>query len=169
MSVYNGNMPKEEGDAVNRNPRVFDRLQLEWDGQIRGPALPRGRKWCKRTKEWWQMWRTSPQSMVMTDSDWEAMLEAALLHNMLWTVKVTVDRNGVATEVPLSPSEMSTISAELRRKVAAYGATYEDRAKLRMTVTSPYDEQESERQIQRDAKKIVDYGERLNKAAAEQK
>lgn len=169
-----GPIPKDDGEAVHRNPRVHERMNLEWDGVIRGPELPRvsGVRWCARTRKWWHMWRTSPQSMIMVDTDWEVMLEAALLHNTLWSNKATrmvrVGNNWEMKEVMLSPADRAALSAELRRKLAPYGSTYEDRAKLRLSVKSPADERSEEQVIQTEAKKAVSYMERLALEAAEQ-
>lgn len=170
--MHNLPSPKPDGEAVNRNPRVHERMHLEWDGEVRGPDLPivKGNRWCRRTKKWWEMWRRSPQSMIMTDSDWEVMLEAALIHNIFWTGKKTVrEKVGAVwttTTTLLTPSERASLSAELRRKLSAYGNTYEDRAKLRISIKSPQTDVTEEKQIQKDAAKAVGYAERLAQEAA---
>lgn len=80
------------------------------DGLLRGPELPEG-EWNARTLIWWDTWRQSAQATRFVDTDWEALLESALLHTRLW--------NG----------EMS-VAPELRLRVAKFGYTLEDRQKL---------------------------------------
>lgn len=84
------------------------------DGTLRGPDLPEG-DWHPRTLAWWQTWRTSAQSRQFIPTDWDALSEAALLHTRMW--------NG---EVSVAP--------ELRLRVAKFGATLEDRQKLKLSI-----------------------------------
>ena len=84
------------------------------DGVVRGPDLPEG-DWHQRTLAWWQTWRTSAQSRQFIPTDWDALSEAALLHTRMW--------NG---EVSVAP--------ELRLRVAKFGATLEDRLKLKLSI-----------------------------------
>jgi hypothetical protein len=59
------------------------------------------------------MWKASPQAEHFSSTDWDFLLDTAILHARLW--------NGEATAAP-----------ELRLRVAKFGATPEDRARLRM-------------------------------------
>lgn len=153
-------------DPVRRNAPTFDKTYVAWDGEVRGPDLPELRMedeygesfyfiWPERTREWWAGWRTSPQAMVMYDSDWEHMLETALLHARFWggTAKTT---------------EMVSLAGEIRRRVASFGSTFEDRLKLRIVMHVP-DETEDDAKIKDAAEKAVNYMERLNRAAVEVK
>ena len=88
------------------------------DGQTRGPDLPDGFNWPEQTQKWWETWRNSPQSQALTDTDWDFLLDTALLHAELWA------GNG-------------SVAAELRLRVAKFGATPEDRMRLRMQITEP--------------------------------
>lgn len=127
--VIKGRLPKEPEDRVRRNAPRFSAESAVWDGVRRGPDLPdlgRVWNWCKRTQEWWETWRCSPQSMLMTDTDWEWMLETALIHDMLWNGRKEV--GGVT---------VTQLAAELRRRVQAFGASYEDRKKLGMSIETP--------------------------------
>jgi hypothetical protein len=76
---------KEDDERLRRNAPIYDRVQVTWDGITRGPELPAKHRWCERTLAWWQTWRTCPQSMVMTPTDWEAMLVTALVHDAIWS------------------------------------------------------------------------------------
>ncbi len=60
------------------------------------------------------MWRDSPLSSEFTASDWSFLADTALLHARLWMGQTTV-------------------APELRLRVAKFGATPEDRARLRIT------------------------------------
>lgn len=70
--------------------------------------------WPTRTVEWWAMWRDSPLAAEFTATDWSELLDTALLHAQFWNGKMS-------------------LAAELRLRVAKFGATPEDRARLRIT------------------------------------
>jgi hypothetical protein len=78
------------------------------------PALPDDIEWHPRTRAWWDMWREAPQAEHFMASDWDFLLDTAVLHDAFW-------RKG-----------QWTLAAEVRLRVAKYGATPEDRARLRM-------------------------------------
>lgn len=78
------------------------------------PPLPDGCDWPSETVEWWEMWGNSPQAEHFGSTDWAFLLDTALLHARLW-------RDGDIRVLP-----------ELRIRVAKFGATPEDRARLRM-------------------------------------
>lgn len=88
--------------------------KLTADGGLRGPDLPDG-TWHPRTLEWWDTWRRSAQAQAMTPTDWDSLMETALLHTELW-------------------SGDTKVAAELRLRVAKFGATIEDRMRLKMQV-----------------------------------
>ena len=87
---------------------TFD-VQIEVDGEL----VSRRFAWPERTREWWQMWADSPLSNDFTSTDWSELLDTALLHARFW--------NGDHKVAP-----------ELRLRVAKFGATPEDRARLRI-------------------------------------
>lgn len=96
---------------ANRDPVPATILRFEHGEQ---PALPGGASnWPKRTLDWWSVWGNSPQAELFTATDWEFLLETALLHAKFWA------------------GDMS-VAAELRLRVSKFGATPEDRARLRM-------------------------------------
>ncbi|DAZ90140.1 Bacteriophage protein [Mycobacteroides abscessus subsp. bolletii] len=86
----------------------FD-LEVTVDGEIKAQRF----KWPPRTVEWWQMWKDSPLSTEFTSTDWSELLDTAVLHARYWSGDVKV-------------------AAELRLRVAKFGATPEDRARLRI-------------------------------------
>ena len=84
------------------------------DAVLRGPELPDG-AWHSRTVAWWQTWRESAQAQMFTATDWDFLLDTALLHSNLWSGKASV-------------------AGELRLRAAKFGATPEDRLRLKLQV-----------------------------------
>lgn len=110
-----GPAPKDPAKRRRRNAAPVPTTVVVDDGQVRGPDLPEGHDWPEQTRIWWETWRSSPQAQMMTDTDWSFLLDTALLHAELWS------GNGA-------------VASELRLRVAKFGATPEDRARLRMQV-----------------------------------
>lgn len=95
--------------------REAEQTVVQHDDEVRGPDLPDEFAWCSRTRQWWDLWRRSPQAQAFIDTDWDFLLDTAMLHHEFW-------------------SGNASVAAELRLRVAKYGATPEDRARLRMQV-----------------------------------
>jgi hypothetical protein len=70
--------------------------------------------WPARTLQWWQMWADSPLSAEFTATDWSELMDTALIHARFWGGQLS-------------------LAGELRLRVAKFGATPEDRARLRIT------------------------------------
>lgn len=83
-------------------------FEIEHDGELTEFV------WPARTREWWSMWRDSPLSAEFTATDWSELLDTAVIHARFWRGDVKM-------------------AAELRLRVAKFGATPEDRARLRIT------------------------------------
>lgn len=92
-------------------------FEIEVDGE------PVSFSWPTRTQQWWQMWADSPLSAEFTSTDWSELLDTSLLHARLWRGD-------------------HKVAGELRLRVAKFGATPEDRARLRITFAQA-DEAES--------------------------
>lgn len=100
----------------------------------RAPELPdlglddKGEKqeWHARTAAWWSMWARSAQADTFTETDWSFLLDTALMHHAMWA------------------KGHWTLAAEVRLRVAKFGATPEDRARLRM-VFADADEKDEKR------------------------
>lgn len=152
-----GNGPAPKEDPVRRNAPTVPMTELEAQEAVYGPELPEGISWHKRTVEWYEAWRRSPQAIVMVDSDWESMIETAVIHTKFWRT---------AADFTATPASLTNLSAELRRRMAQFGATYEDRLRLRMVIKSPQTQQTEEEEIARAAADAVDYAQRLAEAAA---
>ena len=100
--------------------RGFDLPELEDDPET---GEPRG--WPALTRRWWARWRKSPQSQTFAETDWDFLLETALIHRafVLGDLKQ---------------------AAELRLRVAKFGATPEDRMRLRLQITPPAEQAKAE-------------------------
>lgn len=96
---------------TNSDPTPSTTLRFERAEQ---PELPEGFEWHPRTVQWWEMWRDSPQAEHFMATDWDFLLDTALMHTAMWA------------------KSQWTLAAEVRLRVAKYGATPEDRARLRM-------------------------------------
>ena len=107
---------RDEAAVVKVNPddlvRGFDLPDLDPDEQ----GAPR--TWPTMTRRWWTRWRKSPQAQTFTETDWDFLLETALIHRafILGDLKQ---------------------AAELRLRVSKYGATPEDRMRLRLQIATP--------------------------------
>lgn len=104
-------------DARRRNAPA-KLTSVSADGAVHGPELPDTHEWPDATSKWWQTWRTCAQATTFTDTDWSFLLDTAVLHAEFWLG----DRS---------------VAAELRLRAAKFGATPEDRARLKMEVGSP--------------------------------
>lgn len=115
--------------AVRKRRRNIDphpHRTLEADNRVRGPRLPdadgllsEGEDWHPRTRAWWETWRRSAQARELTGTDWDFLLDTALMHHTMWAKK------------------RWEFAAELRLRAAKFGATPEDRLRLRLTIEAP--------------------------------
>lgn len=116
---------------TDQRRRQAETTVVEADGELRGPELPDGRlgwvngermsvDWPQATVDWWETWRSSPMTKTWTTTDWNFLLDTALLHAQYWSGDLSV-------------------AAELRLRVAKFGATPEDRARLKLEVAKPAD------------------------------
>lgn len=101
---------KKEFRVVEFEPGVRPELpsfSIETDGELVDFV------WPQTTVDWWDMWAGHPLAEEFSDSDWSFLLDTALLHAAVWR-----------GELKLMP--------ELRLRVAKFGVTPEDRARLRV-------------------------------------
>lgn len=121
-----GKGPAPKGNAVRRNAKVIALRVIEADPAeqpelpefnikitVKGEVYEKRFDWPDQTRDWWTMWRESPLAKEFTMNDWSELLDTALLHAALWNGDLSV-------------------SNELRLRVAKFGATPEDRARLRI-------------------------------------
>lgn len=114
-----GPAPKGTRSRPRDQRRVEDVLTVvESDGEAYGPELPDSHEWPQATLDWWETWRTSAQASTFTDTDWSFLLDTAVLHAEFW-----LGNRGLASE--------------LRLRAAKFGATPEDRARLKISIGDP--------------------------------
>ena len=109
-----GPAPKDPSERRRRN-RPEPLTVVSADGETYGSGLPDTHDWPAATLAWWGVWRSCAQAASFTDTDWSFLLDTAVLHAEFW-----LGNQGVA--------------GELRLRVAKFGATPEDRARLKITV-----------------------------------
>lgn len=88
------------------------------DGSLHGPDLPDGFEWPDQTVAWWETWRKSAQAKTFTDTDWSFLIDTAVMHAEFWLGN-------------------RALAPELRLRVAKFGATPEDRMRLKIAVGEP--------------------------------
>lgn len=80
-----------------------------------GEVVSKEFHWPERTRAWWAMWGESGLAESFTENDWSELLDTALLHARFWLGNLS-------------------LAAELRQRAAKFGATPEDRARLRIQI-----------------------------------
>lgn len=107
------------------------RETIKSDGRLGGWALPAGAlgldpktrepiEWNEQTVKWWDAFRASPQgTRMVTEVDWFFLLDTALMHHSMWA------------------NQRWDFAAEVRLRVAKFGATPEDRARLKFEIEVP--------------------------------
>lgn len=98
--------------------RQAELVSIAADGELRGSDLPEELDWPAATEAWWLGWRESAQASTFTQTDWDFLLDTAVLHAEFWGGNLSV-------------------AGELRLRVAKFGATPEDRARLKLQVEEP--------------------------------
>lgn len=106
----------------DRDSPTFD--ALEDTGETFGPDLPEGvlpgeDSWHPQTVQWWDSLRRFPLLKDEPDFGWQFLIDTALMHHTMWT------------------KGKWEFASEIRLRVAKYGATPEDRMRLKITVTKP--------------------------------
>ena len=112
-----GPAPKDASQRRRRNAEPPVKV-VEADGELHGPDLPEGFDWPDATLAWWATWRKSAQAQTFTDTDWSFLVDTAVMHAEFWLGN-------------------RALAGELRLRVAKFGATPEDRARLRISVGEP--------------------------------
>jgi len=108
---------KQPGERCRRNAPEPVTVVVA-DGEVHGPQLPDTHEWPEPTLRWWETWRASAMAPKFTETDWSFLLDTAVLHAEFWLG----DRS---------------VAGELRLRAAKFGATPEDRARLRIAVGEP--------------------------------
>ena len=112
-----GPAPKDRAELRRRN--ILEPMTVvSVDGKVYGPELPDTHDWPKATLAWWEIWRKCAQASTFTETDWAFLLDTAVLHADFWLGN-------------------RSVAAELRLRAAKFGATPEDRARLKLQVGNP--------------------------------
>ncbi|GAA2665300.1 phage terminase small subunit [Nonomuraea recticatena] len=120
-----GAAPKETHQRSRDTARRIDSKAIKipdkpFDGDV--PDLP-DFDWAPATLRWWETWTHSPQAHMFTATDWMFLIETAFIANAFFSGNLAV-------------------ASELRLRVAKFGATPEDRARLRLQFTPPDEDDE---------------------------
>lgn len=124
-----GPAPKDPTKRRRRNASEPETVIVP-DDELRGPELPEGVlgvdeesgqfvEWHPRTVAWWESWRSSPQAQTFVDTDWDFLIDTALMHHTMWA------------------KGRWEFASEVRLRAAKFGATPEDRARLKLKVDDP--------------------------------
>lgn len=113
-----GVIPKE--NPARRNKHETFVLERRDDNELMGPDLSWTIDWHPETKKWWEELRRSELALILEPSDWRFLQDTALLHHDVWNTP------------KMSLAMKTNAMAEIRQRVGKYGATLEDRLKLRM-------------------------------------
>lgn len=117
MAGRGNTTPKDPAQRRRRNKTAAPTAVAKPAAPL-GEDLPPGIVWHDRTRIWWDNWRRSAQAVQFTATDWDFLLDTALLHTQFW--------NGD-----------SSVSAELRLRLTKLGVTAEDRKRLNIKPAQP--------------------------------
>lgn len=107
-----GPTPKDPSQRARGN-RAAPSTRLSFSKHDPGD-LPAGMEWHPQTVRLWDAWRRSPMAELMSEVDWAHMLDTMLMHNAMWS------------------KGRWEFAAEVRLRLAAFGATPADRMRLRI-------------------------------------
>lgn len=119
--VRGGHNLKPDGERVGRSgARNSAKSRTVPIGRAKGqPELPAEIDWPSQTRDWWEHWGSSALSNDFTTSDWDALLETATYHRIIWSFDEPVNARLKA-------------GAEVRQRMSNFGATPLDRQRLRI-------------------------------------
>lgn len=104
--------------------RDADTTTLVEDGERHGPelplnVLPDGAEWHPQTAALWDSLRKNPLLADESDLGWQFLIDTALMHHTMWA------------------KGRWEFASEVRLRLAKYGATPEDRMRLKLKVEKP--------------------------------
>jgi hypothetical protein len=113
-----GPTPKDASTRARRNADGVQGIALRFERAVMAASLPKGKRWRKATKEWWDTWRSSPQAEHFTTTDVAFLIETAYVADAFFAGDLK-------------------LAGELRLRQGKLGQTPEDRARLRMQCAEP--------------------------------
>lgn len=131
-----GPAPKAAGRRARANKDPIPQTILRHE-KVQPPKLPAEFDDYPYVLQWWDTWVRSPQADTFGSTDWQVLLETAFLVRAFYDGEYR-------------------LGAEIRQRVAKFGATPEDRARLRMQFA-----QADEADAKRPATKPVEAKDRL--------
>jgi hypothetical protein len=120
-----GRGPAPKGKrARDRDTPEFEHLAD--DGELHGAplpdgVLPDGEPWHPQTLALWDSLRRSPLLANEPELGWQFLVDTALMHHTMWT------------------KGKWEFASEVRLRVAKFGATPEDRMRLKVKIETPLD------------------------------
>ena len=120
---------------------------LETSDELYGYPLPEGclpgnETWHPRTAALWESLRRLPLLANEPTLGWEFLLDTMLMHHTMWT------------------KGRWEFASEVRLRLAKYGATPEDRMRLKIKITTPVDETQKTTQQQNGQSSVSDIASR---------
>ena len=118
-----GRGPAPKGKRTrDRDTPEFETLEV--DGSLHGMALPEGvlpddESWHPQTLALWKSLRESPLLANEPELGWQFLIDTALMHHTMWT------------------KGRWEFASEVRLRVAKFGATPEDRMRLKVKIETP--------------------------------
>jgi hypothetical protein len=104
--------PKDPSKRARRNADPIPHTVLKFVPG-RQPELPDEMEWHPQTRRWWDVWYEAEIAKTFTAADWQFLLDTARVHHAVWSGSLAY-------------------AGELRQRVARFGSTPEDRARLRI-------------------------------------
>lgn len=112
-----GPPPKDPNKRHRRNADPIPTTKVEGT-KAEPPELPVHLSSHPEVNKWWQTWLDSPQAETFTNTDWQFLYDTAFIAYEFYNGDMKV-------------------AGEFRLRVAKYGATPEDRLRLRLSVEMP--------------------------------
>lgn len=126
-----GPAPKDPKRRARANKDPIPARTIDADGVV-GPQplpddlLPDGDDWHPATRRWWDRWCESPLAQTLLLVDWSELEACAVMHHEFMRKRTF------------------TLASELRLRMAKFGSTPEDRARLRISIADA-DEKDAKR------------------------
>lgn len=125
-----GPAPKDPSRRARTNKQPVQQRVLDATGvqpvDLPMDLLPEGDEWHPATLRWWGRWCESPLAENLPAVDWSELEACAVLHHEFMRKR------------------SFTLGSELRLRMAKWGATPEDRARLRISIADA-DEKDAKR------------------------
>lgn len=122
-----GQAPKAtRARARDTKAREAETVVVVDEGRLHGAplpdgVLPDGQQWHPQTLALWDALRSNPLLADEPDLGWQFLVDTALMHHAMWS------------------RGRWEFASEVRLRVAKYGATPEDRLRLKVKITTPED------------------------------